>query len=138
MTHEAFYVRLLHALGNYDDATMLALLVAQGAVDAPVRSSAQKLAEIYLAGSMIDRNRVQRAVARLIAGGFVSTQAQHRGWTEFTVVETALRSLLARPVPESRVMPGLSSHPIPFLARLEAELPSGSATGAAPTAPTED
>lgn len=138
MRNEEFYIGLLHRLGNYDDATVLALLVAQGASEGPVRTSPQKLAEIFLAGTAIDRNRVQRAISRLCEQGLVSAQAQRNRWTEYSVIGSAMRELLGRPMPDSRLMPGVSQHPIPFLARLEAESIVDTAVEAASTITTED
>jgi hypothetical protein len=135
MTNQEFYVHLLHRLGSYDDATLLALLIAQGAIEAPLRTTPQKLAEIFLAGTAIDRNRVKRAVSRLQERGLVSTVAQPNRWTEYTVHEQAVRALLSISMPESRFMPGVSQHPIPFLARLDAEPALGAAMGAASPAP---
>lgn len=116
MTNCQFFINLLYPLGNYDDAVVLALLLALDADDQPVRSSATKLSQIHLDHSLSD-DRVRRATDRLVEQGLVRTRVYPNRWTEYTVDVQALTELLDRPLPEAPYMPGLSKEPIGFLTR---------------------
>jgi len=138
MTNVELYIHLIHRLAAYDDATVLAVLLAQGAAEVEVRTTSRKLAEIDLAGTNIDRSKVQRAVARLIKRGLLQTRAHPNKWTGFTVDKDQLSALLTRPLPEAHRMPGLSQQPNSFLARLQAGTAIDEAAGTSPTLHTED
>jgi hypothetical protein len=112
------YVQLIHRLADYDDATVLALLIARGATEAEFRSTSRNLAEVDLAG-VLNRSKVQRAVSRLVARGLLQTQARPNRWTGYKVNEDRLLDLLAQPVAIADALQRLSQHPIPFLARLQ-------------------
>lgn len=116
MTNTSFFVSLIHHLGDYDDAVVLALLVALDATEQPMRSTAAKLGVIHLDGA-IGPKRIQRATDRLIERGLIRTRVYPNRWTEYTVDVDALTDLLNQPLPDAPYMPGLSKVPIGFLTR---------------------
>jgi hypothetical protein len=140
MTNTDFFIRLTHALGDYDEALVLGTLVALGASEQALRSSGRKIADRYLAKAL-NLQQVQRATARLVNRGLLAVRVYPKTYTEYTVQVDALRALLAKPLPNARFLPGVSQEPIAFLARLEAESALDAASAAAAThhlSPTED
>lgn len=131
MSPENLYIAIAHRLRDYDEATLLARLVALGATEYPLRTTSRRCADIYLA-SQLTPKQVQRATARLVDRGLLVVRVYPKTYTEYTVQADALRALLARPLPDARSLPGVSQEPIAFLARLEAEsvLDAASATAA--------
>jgi len=119
MTNNEFFIRVLHALQDYDEAMVLGLLIAYRADDSPVRLSNRSLAEVHL-GGMLSKLQVQRAVARLVKRGLLRTRVYPKTWTEYTVPPESLAELLAEPLPDVSTIPGISDQPIPFLVRLQA------------------
>lgn len=140
MTNTDFFIRLTHALCDYDEALVLAALAALGATEQPVRSSVRSMADIYLAQAL-NLQQVHRATARLVKRGLLAVRVYPKTYTEYTIQVDALRALLAQPLPNARFLPGVSQEPIAFLARLEAESALDAASAAAAThhlSPTED
>lgn len=140
MSPENLYIAIAHRLRDYDEATLLARLVALGATEEPIRTTSRRCADIYLAGQLTAK-QVQRATARLVTRGLLAVRVYPKTYTEYTVQVDALRALLAQPLPNARFLPGVSQEPIAFLARLEAESALDAASAAAAThhlSPTED
>lgn len=116
MTNLELFVDLLHRFTSYDDAVLLALLLALDADEQPLRSTASKLSQIHLDCNLSD-DRLRRATERLVEQGLVRTRVYPNRWTEYTVDADALTDLLDRPLPDAPYMPGLSKEPIGFLTR---------------------
>ena len=130
MTNVEFFAALAHHLGDYDDALLLALLVALDADEVPLRSTPAKLARDQL-GHAISAKRVQRAADRLVIRRLVTTRAYPNRWTEYSVDAAALITLLAQPLPDGPYVPGISKEPIGFLTRLAAS--AGAAVSPSPS-----
>ena len=139
MTSAELFIAIQHRLRDYDEATVLSLLVALGAADEPLRSSERSLAEIYLMG-LLDRDRVRRATTRLGQRGLIASRVHPKTYTEYRVSVEALHTLLAQPLPDARYLPGVSQLPIPFPARQQAEsvLDTVSADASVSLPPSED
>lgn len=130
MTNIEFFAALSHHLGDYDDALLLALLVALDADEQPLRTTPAKLARDQLSGA-ISAKRVQRAADRLITRRLLTTRAYPNRWTEYSVDPAALTALLAQPLPDGPYVPGISKEPIGFLTRLSAS--AGTAVSPSPS-----
>lgn len=140
MSNEQLFIRLLHALRDYDEALLLGLMLALGAEASPVRSTAVKLSNNLLGGAL-SRWAVQRAIGRLCAKGLLLTRVRPKTFTEFSVLVDALDALLSLPLPESRYLPGISQLPISYLAQQRSEAvvyAAGPSAGAAHLTSLED
>lgn len=116
MTNCELFTNLAHRFASYDDAVVLALLLALDADEQPLRSTAAKLSHIHLDGNLSD-DRFRRATDRLVEKGLVRTRVYPNRWTEYSVDVATLMHLLDQPLPEAPYMPGLSKQPIGFLTR---------------------
>ena len=134
MTNSEFFIALNHLLRDYDEAVVLAMLVALDADEQPLRSTPAKLAQVHLDRCLADFS-IRRAAERLTQRGLVSTRVHPHRWTEYSVDPVALTALLAQPLPDGPYVPGLSKEPIGFLTRLSAS--AGTPVSPSPSDPLD-
>jgi len=115
-------VRLLHALRDYDEALVLAGMLALA--DEFSEFSVPRILESV--EGRVDRFRVHRALKRLAKAGLVELTAVPRQGTSVVLVAPAVAEVMARPLPAVPYLSPTAFAQSPFFKRLANGLAAGS------------
>jgi hypothetical protein len=105
-----FFLHLLHRVGyNFSTCATLYALLAKQADLGFVKASRRELC--CAMGQSVSHAQVSRALQSLEAIGLVDCKTHPNTTTRYRVNGVALRALMATPLPEMKITPGLSALP---------------------------
>lgn len=112
------FPRLLYGLElDFAKTAIVWALLSRSADRDWVETSSKTMAEEL--GGLVTRTSVQRALESLVADGLVDRRIHPNYYTKYMVNTAALERLLARPLPEARILPGLGPDLLPWLRRVK-------------------
>lgn len=116
MTNESLFINLIHRLGKYPEAVVLAVALEQHADEQEFKTTSVRIS-LDLLGGVLEKKQVQRALDRLAERGLIELRTHANYRTHIKVDRAAVEALLRTPV--SDYLPGLRSTSFPFLEHIQ-------------------